>query len=125
MVMMKLVLLLLLVVVSLLEAFTWSAGQSRQDSLAAAIVRDDDDGFTGSTITRTSLALSSSELQQKNTKKLKRDSDAVGGEFINSPLSCHQCHSFVDGQRCAHLAANSTVFQKACNKTESSCMVRV
>ena len=135
MVMMKLVVLLFfswtvvaVVGYDLLEALSWSAGHSRQGSTSA--VRDDDDGFAGKITRPKTLALSSSssfsnELEKKNTKKKLKggDSAAAADELMNSPLSCHQCHSFVDGQRCTHLAANSTVFQKSCNKTETSCMV--
>jgi hypothetical protein len=97
----------------------------------STVVRDDDDGFTRMITRPRTLALSSSsssELLLLHNKKQQQQQveDGAGGgagEFINAPLSCHQCHSFNDGPQCSHLAANSTHFQRRCNKTETSCMV--
>lgn len=39
------------------------------------------------------------------------------------PLTCHRCRSFEDGDRCTHLPANSSIFEKTCGPQATSCMV--
>ena len=41
------------------------------------------------------------------------------------PLTCHQCHSFADGDSCTHLAADNSNFSKRCNSSQTSCMVTI
>ena len=38
-------------------------------------------------------------------------------------LSCHVCHSFVEGSKCIHLASNSSTFSTPCHDNQTSCMV--
>jgi len=39
-------------------------------------------------------------------------------------LSCHVCHSFVEGSKCIHLASNSSTFSTPCHDNQTSCMVK-
>ena len=38
-------------------------------------------------------------------------------------LSCHVCHSFSEGSKCIHLAANSSTFSTPCHDNQTACMV--
>jgi len=39
-------------------------------------------------------------------------------------LSCHVCHSFSEGSKCIHLAANSSTFSTPCHDNQTACMVK-
>jgi hypothetical protein len=75
-------------------------GHNQQGSLLTRRIRQ----FSG--LSTTTIADNNSKLNQNQT-----------------PLTCHQCRSFEDGDQCIHLPVNSSMFNEPCGPQHTACMV--
>lgn len=60
-------------------------------------------------------------IRQSNTNQVSSLENHSNQE--QSPLICHQCRSFEDGDRCIHLPTNSSIFSDTCGPQHTACMV--